>query len=78
MNGLIVQWLKHTDTRNGEQIITLPISFSNTDFVCFKILQAWNSNSTVNNQIHSVPETKQSIKTFGYKGFISYCIAIGI
>lgn len=55
LNGLIVRWFKHLDTVKGEEILTLPISFSNTNFLCFKILQAYNDNTTINSQNYAIP-----------------------
>lgn len=78
LNGLIVQWLRRTDIVRGEQTVDLPISFSNTDFLCFKLLQAWNDNSTSNNQTYAMPITEKSIKTFGHVGYKSFIFAIGI
>lgn len=78
MNGLLIQWFKHLDTVKGEQILPLPISFSNTNFLCFKILQAYNDNNTKNMQNYAMPVTAQSIKTFGFDGCESFFFAIGI
>ena len=50
-----MQWFKHLDTKKGEVILTLPTSFSNTDFLCFKILQAYNDNTTINSQNYAIP-----------------------
>ena len=73
-----MQWFKHLCTKEGEEIIPLPTSFSNTNFLCFKILQAYNGNSTINSQNYAMPVTEQSIKTFGFAGYESFFFAIGI
>ena len=73
-----MQWFKHLDTVKGDQILTLPTSFSNTNFLCFKILQAYNDNNTNNAQSYAVSHTAQSIKTFGFDGYESFFFAIGI
>lgn len=73
-----MQWFKHLGTKEGEEIIPLPISFSNTNFLCFKILQAYNDNKTLNAQNYAMPVTAQSIKTLGFVGYESFFFAIGI
>ena len=73
-----MRWFKHLCTKEGEEIIPLPTSFSNTNFLCFKILQAYNDIGTKNAQNYAVPYTAQSIKTFGFNGYESFIFAIGI
>ena len=73
-----MRWFKHLDTVKGEQILTLLTSFSDTNFLCFKILQAYNDIGTKNAQNYAVPYTAQSIKTFGFNGYESFIFAIGI
>ena len=72
-----MQWLKRTDTKAGEQTVVLPTSFSNTDFLCFKSLQAWNDNATENRYIYSKPVANNAIKIYGAAGYESFIFAIG-
>ena len=72
-----MQWFKHTDTTNGEQILSLPTSFSNTNFICLRTMQAWNDKKTVNNMIYATPVANNTIKTFGYNGYENFFFAIG-
>lgn len=42
MNGLITQW-KRVDNTNGDKVVTLPISFSNNNYMLFSQVQGKTS-----------------------------------
>ena len=72
-----MQWFKHPSIKEGEEIIPLPTSFSSTNFICLRNIQAWNDNKTVNTMIYATPVANNTIKTYGYNGYENFFFAIG-